>query len=100
MLAGLRYAGTTIGRGWSVARTIDPVLRRYSTGQFLPADAEILQISEHRQGDLFGFEEGLRDPLHVAGGNRFDALHQLVQGEEPAEVHLLPRQVRHATGGR
>ena len=49
--------------------------------------------------DLSGVEERLRDPLHVAGGHRFDALHQFVQREEAAEVHLLARQVRHAAGG-
>ena len=33
------------------------------------------------------------------GSHGFDALHQFIQGEEVAEIHLLPRQVRHPAGG-
>ena len=35
-----------------------------------------------------------------SAGHGFDAVDQLVQAEEAAEVHFLPRQVRHAAGGR
>src|ERR1017187_484504 len=63
-----------------------------SAGQIFPAYAEVLQVAQDGQGDVFGIEEGPRDGLHVAGGDGFDARHQFVEREEPAEVHLLARQ--------
>src|ERR1017187_7204176 len=69
-----------------------------SAGQIFPAYAEVLQVAQDGQGDVSGIEEGPRDGLHVAGGDGFDARHQFVEREEPAEVHLLARQVGHPAG--
>ena len=41
-------------------------------------------------------EELARHPLHVLVRHGLDARERLVQVELPVEVHLLPRQVRHA----
>ncbi len=49
------------------------------TDQVFPADLEIFQVAENREGNLPGIEEGLGNPLDVVGRHRFDALHQFVE---------------------
>jgi hypothetical protein len=49
--------------------------RSYSADQVFPANLEIIEVAQHRQGDLSGVEEFPRDILDVAGVDRFDALH-------------------------
>src|ERR1035441_782189 len=66
-----------------------------SASQVLPADLELLQIAQNRQRDLLRVEKRLCDAPHVVRCHGFDALQQLVQGEELAEIHFLPREVRH-----
>ena len=89
--AGLLLPQVADGRGWSAedflaalaARacsvrapggTLAPGFRfstrRSSADQVFPADLELVQVAQHREGDLLGIEEGLRDPLHVVGGDR------------------------------
>src|ERR1039457_6901441 len=69
-----------------------------SAHQVFAADLESVQVAEDCDGNLFRIEERLGDALHVGGADLLDAFHQLVEGEEAAEVHLLARQIGHAAG--
>src|SRR5215831_11109265 len=101
MAAKMEVLAVNLAVAWYIAR-ISIKLYRYCkyykklADEIFATDPEIFQISENREGNLAGVEECLRDLLYVGGGNGFDALDQLVQSKEFAEVHLLPGEVRHA----
>jgi hypothetical protein len=70
----LRHVGTEVDAGpFSLA------------DQIVPRKLEFLQIAQDRDCDLLRIEEGLRDGPHLVGGDRLDALHQVVQRKEAAE---------------
>src|ERR1035441_536805 len=64
-----------------------------SAPEVLPADLELLQIAQNRQRDLPRVEKRLCDAPHVVRCHGFDALEQLVRGEELAIAASRSRPV-------
>ena len=62
-----------------------------SAGQLFSREPQGVQISEDRDGNIIGLEEGVGQGLKLLCGDGLNLLNQLVEPIEAIKVHLLPR---------